>query len=58
MGKGQSIYLFLYVYINVSLDAPIFIGVITPELFDSGEDRLVSLCTLARPFYARVLFDV
>ena len=52
------IYTYLYVENNVPLDAPIFIEFITPELFDSGEDRLVSLCTLARLSCARVLFYV
>jgi hypothetical protein len=58
MGKGQKICLFPYVEINVPLDAPIFIGFITPESFDTGEDRLVSLCTLTRLSYVHVLFDV
>lgn len=58
MGKGQNIYLFLYLSIHVPVDAPIFIGFVTPELFDSGEDRLVSLCTLTRLSYAHVPFYI
>jgi hypothetical protein len=47
MGKGSEYIPFYCMEINVPLDAPIFIGSITPESFDSGEDRLISLCTLA-----------
>jgi len=53
------IYTYFYVWNSrFPLDAPIFIGFITPESFDSGENRLVSLCTLTRLSYARVFFCV